>query len=118
MVLPLAVAPLERSIPSPDELRVVENAIEIAASPETVWRVGLGKLCNVAVRYETKERRLGRTLRERVGILLAELDRMQEQVRGGRDDFMTAFWAGYCLQGYDRPRKPKAVAAGTKGGEQ
>ncbi len=91
-------------------------------SPEVVWRVGLGKLCDVAARYETKDRQLGRRFRERVGVVLAEFDRLQDHVRGNRDEFMTAFWAGYCLQGYDRPLKPKAktsVAAGdTKGGEQ
>src|SRR5437762_10273377 len=27
-----------------------------------------------------------------------------------RDDFMTGFWSGYCLQGYDRPRKTNTPA--------
>jgi hypothetical protein len=87
-------------------------------SPAVVWRVGLGKLCDVAARYETKDRRLGRTFRERLGILLTELEQRKEKVKACPDEFMTAFWAGYCLQGYDRPSKPKIAAAGTKGGEQ
>jgi hypothetical protein len=86
-------------------------------SPEVVWRAGLGKLCDVAARYETKDRRLGRAFRERLGVLLTELEQRKEQVKSDRDGFMTAFWAGYCLQGYDRPHAPKAAAASTKGGE-
>ena len=87
-------------------------------SPEAVWRLGLGNLCDVAARYETKTRRLGRVFRERLGVLLAELDRTQEQVRRNRDEFMSAFWAGYCLQGYDRPHKPRPVTSAAKGGER
>jgi hypothetical protein len=37
VALPLAISPLERAIDSPDELRVVENAIEISAPTATVW---------------------------------------------------------------------------------
>ena len=87
-------------------------------SPEVVWRVALGKLCDVAARYETKEHRLGRTFRERLGVLLTELEQRNEQVKSNRDEFMTAFWAGYSLQGYDRPPKPKAAATDTKGGQK
>lgn len=87
-------------------------------SPEVIWRVGLGKLCDVAARYETRDRQLGRTFRERLGILLTEFEHRKEQVKSNRDEFMTAFWAGYCLQGYDRPPKRKAAVAVTKGGER
>jgi hypothetical protein len=88
-------------------------------TPEAVWRVALGKLCDVAARYETEKRRLPRAVRERLGVLLTELERWADQFKAGpgRDEFMTAFWAGYCLQGYDRPRHPRAAAAATKGGE-
>lgn len=87
-------------------------------SPEVIWRVALGKLCDVAARYETEKRRLGRAFRERLGVLLTEFEQQGEQVKSKRDEFMTAFWAGYCLQGYDRPRKPKVATADTKGGER
>jgi hypothetical protein len=87
-------------------------------SPEVVWRVALGKLCDVAARYETDKRPLGRMFRERLGVLLTELERRGGELRSGRDEFMTAFWAGYCLHGYDRPHKPKATAGQTKGGAQ
>ncbi len=54
--------------------------------------------------------------RERLGVLLTELEQRGEQVKANRDEFMTAFWAGYCLQGYDRPAKTKTATANTKGG--
>jgi hypothetical protein len=85
-------------------------------TPEVVWRIGLGKMCDAAARYENDKRQLGRTFRERLGVVLTEFDRLREQVRGERDEFMTAFWAGYCLQGYDRPVKPRGKPAGAKGG--
>ena len=100
------------------QVSMTDTGAPVDASPEAVWRVGLGKLCDVAARYETPERQLGRKFRERVGVVLAELDRLQENLRGGRDDFMTGFWAGYCLQGYDRPPRPRAAAAEAKGGAQ
>ncbi len=85
-------------------------------SPEAIYRVGLGKMCDVAARYETKDRRLSRTFRERLGTLLTELEQRKDKVKAKRDEFMTAFWAGYCLQGYDRPPKSMAATADTKGG--
>jgi len=38
LVLPFVTAPLEHRLPLPDERRVVKTQIEIAASPEVVWR--------------------------------------------------------------------------------
>jgi hypothetical protein len=38
LVLPFVTAPLEHRLPLPDEHRVVHTEIEIAASPEVVWR--------------------------------------------------------------------------------
>ena len=37
----------------------------------------------------------------------AELERQSGNLDKCRDEFMTGFWSGYSLQGYDRPRKPK-----------
>src|SRR5262249_54836355 len=58
-------------------------------SPVVVWRVALGKLCDVAARYETEQHRLGRRFRERLGVLLTELEQRAEQVKSARDEFMT-----------------------------
>ncbi len=86
-------------------------------SPDVVGRIGLGKMCDAAARYENDKRKLSRTFRERLGVLLTEFDRLQKEVCGKRDEFMTGFWAGYCLQGYDRPVKPRVKPAAAKGGE-
>ncbi len=83
-------------------------------TPDLVWRVGLGKLCDVAVRYENEQRRLPQRLRQRVGVVLTELDRWQNELRSSRDEFMTGFWAGYCLQGYDRLAKAKTPVVDKK----
>jgi uncharacterized protein YndB with AHSA1/START domain len=37
-LIPLAVAPAERRLPSPDEIRTVHTSIDIAADPAVVWR--------------------------------------------------------------------------------
>lgn len=86
-------------------------------TPETVWKIGLGKMFDVASRYETPKRRLGQGFRQRVGAVLHALDQMQDEVRKQRDEFMAAFWSGYSLQGYDRPIKTKDTkGAGTASG--
>jgi len=59
--------------------------------------------------YRTKEERsehVGDYAR-RLGIVLAELERQSANVEKCRDEFMTGFWSGYSLQGYDRPCTPK-----------
>jgi hypothetical protein len=43
----------------------------------------------------------------RYGVIMAELERHASRLDKSRDEFMNGFWAGYCLQGYDRPRTVK-----------
>lgn len=71
-------------------------------TPELVDKQGLKGTFEVAAKIKTI--RFGRNLRERVGHAMTEFDRLYQN-RANRDDFMTAFWSGYALQGYDRPRK-------------
>jgi hypothetical protein len=78
-------------------------------TPEAVYKQALKGTFEVAAKIQKV--RFGRDLRERVGHALTEYARLREEVQAHRDDFMTAFWAGYALQGYDRPRK-KAGASG------
>jgi hypothetical protein len=73
-------------------------------TPNAVFKQGLKGMFEVAAKITSI--RFGRDLQERVGATITEYDRLQEQVRNERDSFTTAFWAGYALQGYDRPRKP------------
>ena len=72
-------------------------------SPDLVQKQGLKGMFEVAAKIKTI--RFGRDLQERVGLALSEFDRLKDQIRSNRDEFMTAFWSGYSLQGYDRPLK-------------
>ena len=71
-------------------------------TPETVWK-GLIQIFEVAVRYVTL--RLSGDFRQRVGIVLAEYDRLRQETGRSKDAFMASFWSGYSLQGYNRPRE-------------
>ena len=53
-------------------------------------------------------------LEHRVGVVINACQRNRETIDKNRDEFMTAFWSGYAVQGYDRPLKPKKpIAAAT-----
>ncbi len=66
-------------------------------TPDLVWKKGLAKLFDVEARYPSI--RVPAEFRQRVGVTLASLEQLQEQVRHDRHGFMSAFWAGYSLQG-------------------
>lgn len=83
-------------------------------SPDVVRKVALRQMFEVAKRYEYLRSRFEGFLQERVGITLTEFDRLQDDVRKNRDEFMTAFWAGYSLQGYDVRKKNKGDETGTE----
>ncbi len=78
-------------------------------SPEAVWKRGLAKVFDVAARY-SNQIHLSENFRQRVGVTLAEFDRLQEDVRRNRDSFMAAFWSGYALEGY-RNRETATMAS-------
>jgi len=65
-------------------------------SPDAVWRRGLAKIFDVAARTGIG---IPEDFRRRVGVALAEFERMREDVRRDRDSFMAAFWSGYALSG-------------------
>jgi hypothetical protein len=46
-----------------------------------------------------------RDLEERVGVAIVAYQQLQREIEKDKDAFVTAFWAGYALQGYDRPKK-------------
>jgi hypothetical protein len=83
-------------------------------SPEVVWKVALRQMFEVAKRYDELRGWFERTFQDRVGVTLTECDRLQGEMRKNRDDFMTAFWAGYSLQGYDVRNTNKGDESGTE----
>jgi hypothetical protein len=82
-------------------------------SPDVVRKVALRQMFEVAKRYEHLRSRFEEFLQERVGVTLTECDRLQDEVRKNRDEFMTAFWAGYSLQGYDLRNRNRGDDSGT-----
>ena len=89
-----------------DVCRAVRTIRDVAHKFDTLRRdVELGQLAH----YSEEERQPEHTgdYARRFGIILAELDRQSADLDKCRDEFMTGFWAGYSLQGYDRPRTPK-----------
>ena len=77
-------------------------------SPDLVQKQGLKGMFEVASKNPSIK--FGRDLQERVGHALTEFHRLEDQVRAHRDDFMTAFWSGYALQGFDRAPSKKSPA--------
>jgi hypothetical protein len=65
-----------------------------------------GQLAHYATSEERREH-FG-DFQRRLGVILAELERQDPQeLSKNRDSFMTGFWSGYSLQGYDRPHLVK-----------
>jgi hypothetical protein len=76
-------------------------------SPALVWKKGLAKIIDVATRFD--QLRLSTVFEQGVGMTLSELVRREEEVESNRDAFMAAFWSGYALQGYDKPKKKEQI---------
>jgi hypothetical protein len=53
----------------------------------------------------------------RLGAVLNALNSLSGEVEENRDEFVSGFWSGYCLQGYDRPRAVAGAPASANGGE-
>ena len=73
--------------------------------PQVIHDKGLRMILELPNRLRTLNR--NRDLEERVGAAIVAFQQTKEEIERHKDDFVTAFWAGYALQGYDRPRKSK-----------
>ena len=76
--------------------------------PVAVHDKGLRMILELPSRLKTLQR--SRELEERVGAAIVSYQQLQPRIEKDKDAFITAFWAGYALQGYDRPRKPNRPA--------
>ncbi|HXL05176.1 MAG TPA: hypothetical protein PLH34_10305 [Bacillota bacterium] len=63
-------------------------------TPDVLYRRGLGRMEEVSRRVDMH---LSEDFRIRLGIVLAEYSRMEDQVMSNRHGFMAAFWSGYNL---------------------
>jgi hypothetical protein len=77
-------------------------------TPDLVWKSALKQMFEIAKRYENIRKLFELFYQDRVGVTLTEFDRLQNDVQKNRDEFLTAFWAGYSLQGYNRPKNHKS----------
>jgi hypothetical protein len=73
--------------------------------PAAVYEKGLRMILELPNRLKTLKR--NRDLEERAGAAIVAFQQLRDRVEKDKDGFITAFWAGYALQGYDRPIKPK-----------
>ncbi len=73
-------------------------------TPQAIWKRGVKQIFEVAARFPNLDSKIGEVFRRRVGLVLKEYDRLHEEIQGRKDEFMAAFWSGYCLQGFDRPK--------------
>ena len=63
-------------------------------TPDVLYRRGLGRMEEVSRRVDMH---LSEDFRIRLGIVLAEYSRMEDQVMSNRHGFMAAFWSGHNL---------------------
>jgi hypothetical protein len=57
-----------------------------------------------------KELKRNPKFEERVGAVINACQRRRDVIDTNKDEFMTAFWSGYAVQGFDRQPKPKSPA--------
>ena len=98
-----------------DIQRGVTNIRSVAAKFDDLRRmVEAGQLA-----YYPKEERKQHAgdYQHRLGVVLNALNSLSGEFDKGRDELVSGFWSGYCLQGYDRPRAPESTQTITNGGE-
>lgn len=71
--------------------------------PAAVHDKGLRMILELPNRLKSLNR--SRDLEERVGVAIVAYRQLQREIEKDKDAFVTAFWAGYALQGYDRPKR-------------
>lgn len=77
--------------------------------PAAVHDKGLRMILELPNRLKSLNR--SRDLEERVGVAIVAYQQLQPDIDKDKDAFITAFWAGYALQGYDRPKKGELAPA-------
>jgi hypothetical protein len=85
--------------------------------PDAVHDKGLRMILELPKRLKKLHR--NRDLEERVGVAIIAFQQLREQkqIEKKKDDFITAFWSGYALQGYDRPPKVRDKQSATQAQE-
>ncbi|MFO0826154.1 MAG: hypothetical protein U0792_24065, partial [Gemmataceae bacterium] len=95
------------SKPTADFLRDRVVTFGSSLRPDAVLHKALRFINELPNNQLRNQIRLNRDLAERAGAVSEAFRMRTVEIDENKDAFLTAFWAGYALQGYDRPRKPK-----------
>jgi hypothetical protein len=72
---------------------------------QAVQEKGLKLIFELPNRLKALKR--NRDLEERSGAVMSAFQQARDEIDRKKDTFLTAFWSGYALEGYNRPAKPK-----------
>ncbi len=95
---------MSTSKPDADYLRDRVLTFGSDLKPDVIRSRGLPLMFNLSKRL--KKLHLSADFEQRVGVVSSAFERLADAVKRDPDSFMAAFWSGYALQGYDRPKKP------------
>ena len=97
---------MKSSKASPDFLRDRVLTFGTDLRVPAVHDKGLKSILELPNRLKSLKR--NRDLEERTGAMIAVFQQNRGSIESDKDSFLAAFWAGYALEGHDRPRKPRA----------
>ena len=90
---------------NPDYLRDRVLTFGTDLRVQAVQEKGLKLIFELPNRLKSLKR--NRDLEERTGAAMAAFEQARDAIDKKKDTFLTAFWSGYALEGYNRPAKPK-----------
>jgi hypothetical protein len=96
---------MKRKKANPDYLRDRVLTFGTDLRVQAVQKKGLKLILELPNRLKDLNR--NRDLEERTGAAMAAFEQSRDEIEKKKDTFLTAFWSGYALEGYNRPVKPK-----------
>ena len=90
---------------NPDYLRDRVLTFGTDLRVQAVQEKGLKLIFELPNRLKSLKR--NRDLEERSGAVMSAFQQARDEIDKKKDTFLTAFWSGYALEGYNRPAKPK-----------
>ncbi len=90
---------------NPDYLRDRVLTFGTDLRVQAVQEKGLKLIFELPNRLKSLKR--NRDLEERSGAVMSAFQQAHDEIDKKKDTFLTAFWSGYALEGYNRPAKPK-----------
>ena len=66
-------------------------------TPNNIWKKALGQMLELEKKLDKIH--LSSDFRQRVGVALAEYERLRSEIQSARDEFICSFWSGWALEG-------------------